>query len=504
MTTTPATTDPHGLDLELSRLTDDEQEQLADLLRRARRPQSQPLTVPRKPLEPLEPLEPAPEPCSDDDALAQLDELIEVLSPHLVPGDPSDFDLDSDELVSHDAAVDFALGTITEIADHAPSDGRRLSALNVLGRILGPEHIRNRLMRLANTTKSDATRLSAVYVLSRGLGIVGPIAPRKPEEQRIEVIHVWPASARELEEIRQRDAQAEAQGDTPTRLPAGLPTAARRSPSPTPRDPLPASPLPPSPASSTPPRSTATPVRSSSRPGQPTPPHPPIPPQARPRPPRRDDPATSTHSPASSPPAQSPSSTNLPKKALNNSPPAKRGEMPQPAPAQAGGRGEPTDAERGSPLRHTRRSVTPACPSHPPVRHSCGGRNPCGLWGVKGTPNARRRPITRLSVIPAEAGIHAACGGVKGTPNARRCPITRLSVIPAEAGIHAACWGVKGTPNARRRPITRLSVIPAEAGMTERGRNWGGAGIAPPGGDAHDAPDQLSCGVGRRSRLRSR
>ena len=191
MTTTTATTDPHGLDLELSRLTDDEQEQLADLLRRARRPQSQPLTVPPKPLEPLEP---APEPCSDDDALAQLDELIEIISPHLVPGDPSDFDLDSDELVSHDVAVDFALGTITEIADHAPSDGRRLSALNVLGRILGPEHIRNRLIRLANTTKSDATRLSAVYVLSRGLGIVGPIAPRKPEEPRIEMIHVWPAA----------------------------------------------------------------------------------------------------------------------------------------------------------------------------------------------------------------------------------------------------------------------------------------------------------------------
>ena len=193
-------------------------------------------------------------------------------------------------------------------------------------------------------------------------------------------------------------------------------------------------------------------------------------------------------------------------------------------------------------------------PDHPPVRHSCGGRNPCGLWGVKGTPNARRRPITRLSVIPAEAGIHAACGGsralpmldgarspacpsflrrqesmrpvggqghsqcstapdhppvrhscggrnpcglwgVKGTPNARRRPITRLSVIPAEAGIHAGAvggqghsqcstapdhppvrhscggrnpcglWGVKGTPNARRRPITRLSVIPAEAGI---------------------------------------
>ena len=241
MTTTTATTDPHGLDLELSRLTDDEQEQLADLLRRARRPQSQPLTVPRKPLEPLEP---APEPCSDDDALAQLDELIEILSPHLVPGDPSDFDLESDELVSHDAAVDFALGTITEIADHAPSDGKRLSALNVLGRILGPEHIRNRLMRLANTTKSDATRLSAVYVLSRGLGISGPIAPRKPEEQRIEVIHVWPASAHELEEIRQRDAQSETQGATPTQLPAGLPTAARRSPYPTPRHPLPRLPTP--------------------------------------------------------------------------------------------------------------------------------------------------------------------------------------------------------------------------------------------------------------------
>ena len=241
MTTTHGPTDPHGLDLEFSRLTDEEQQQLADLLHRARRPQSQPLTVPRKPLEPLEP---APEPCSDDHALARLDDLIEILSPELVPGDLSDFDLDSDELVSHDDAVDFALGTLTEIADHAPSDGRRLSALNVLGRILGPEHIRNRLMRLANTTKSDATRLSAVYVLSRGLGIVGPIAPRKPEEPRIEMIHVWPASARELEEIRQRDAQAEAQGATPAQLPAQLPSATRRSPHPPPRDPLPRLPTP--------------------------------------------------------------------------------------------------------------------------------------------------------------------------------------------------------------------------------------------------------------------
>ena len=234
MTTTPETPDPHGLDLELSRLTDDEQQQLADLLRRASRPRSNPTTI-----EP-EPLDPPPEPCTDDQALARLDDLIEILSPELVPGDPSDFDLDSDELVSHADAVDFALGTITEIADHAPSDGRRLSALNVLGRILGPEHIRNRLIRLANTTKSDATRLSAVYVLSRGLGIVGPIAPRKPEEPRIEMINIWPASEHELEEIRQRDAQTELPGATATQLP----TAARRNPHPTPRDPLPRLPTP--------------------------------------------------------------------------------------------------------------------------------------------------------------------------------------------------------------------------------------------------------------------
>ncbi len=234
MTTTPAPTDPHGLDLELSRLTDEEQQQLADLLRRAQRPRSNPTTIE------LEPLDPAPEPCSDDQALAQLDDLIEILSPEIMPGGPSDFDLDSDELVSHAAAVDFALGTITEIADHAPSDGRRLSALNVLGRILGPEHIRNRLIRLANSTRSDATRLSAVYVLSRGLGIVGPIAPRNPEEPRIEIINIWPASEHELEEIRQRDAQTEAQGATPTERP----TAARRSPHPTPRDPLPRLPTP--------------------------------------------------------------------------------------------------------------------------------------------------------------------------------------------------------------------------------------------------------------------
>ena len=276
MTTTHGPTDPHGLDLEFSRLSDEEQQQLADLLHRAQRPQSQPLTVPRKPLEPLEP---APEPCSDDQALARLDDLIEILSPELVPGDPSDFDLDSDELISHDDAVDFALGTITEIADHAPSDGRRLSALNVLGRILGPEHIRNRLMRLANTTKSDATRLSAVYVLSRGLGIVGPIAPRKPEEPRIERINIWPADEHELEEVRQRDAQIEAQGATPTH-PSELPTAARRSPHPTPRDPLPRLPTPPMPQAPLPDR--PQPPFGSRRPSRSNPPHPPIPPQARP------------------------------------------------------------------------------------------------------------------------------------------------------------------------------------------------------------------------------
>ncbi len=241
MSTTPGTTDRHGLDLEFSRLSDEEQQQLADLLHRAQRPQSQLLTV-----EP-EPLEPASELCSDDQALARLHELIEILSPQLVSADASDFDLDSDQLVSHADAVDFALGTLTEIADHAPSDGRRLSALNVLGRILGPEHIRNRLIRLANTTKSDATRLSAVYVLSRGLGIVGPIAPRKPEQPRIERINIWRAGAHELEEIRQRGAQTELPGATPTQLPAQLQTAARRSPHPTPRDPLPRLPTPPIP-----------------------------------------------------------------------------------------------------------------------------------------------------------------------------------------------------------------------------------------------------------------
>ena len=200
-----------------------------------------------------------------------------------MPGDPSDFDLDSDELVSHAAAVDFALGTITEIADHAPSDGRRLSALNVLGRILGPEHIRNRLMRLANTTKSDATRLSAVYVLSRGLGIVGPIAPRKPEEPRIERINIWPADEHELEEVRQRDAQIEAQGATPTQLPI----AARRSPHPTPRDPLPRLPTPPIPRLNRP-----SPIDRNPRSQHPTPQ--PLEPAPSP------DPASS--SPATSPP----------------------------------------------------------------------------------------------------------------------------------------------------------------------------------------------------------
>ena len=270
MTTTHGSTDPHGLDLEFSRLSDEEQQQLADLLRRAQRPRSHPTTVE---LEPLEPREPAPEPCSDDQALARLDDLIEILSPELVPGDPSGFDLDSDQLVSHADAIDFALGTITEIADHAPSDGRRLSALNVLGRILGPEHIRNRLMRLANTTKSDATRLSAVYVLSRGLGIVGPIAPRKREEPRIEMIHVWPASARELEEIRQRDAQSKMPGAIPTQLPAQLPTAARRSPHPTPRDPLPRLPTP-----TIPRLKPSFPIDHNPRSQQPTPdPHEPVP-----------------------------------------------------------------------------------------------------------------------------------------------------------------------------------------------------------------------------------
>ena len=74
----------------------------------------------------------------------------------------------------------------------------------------------------------------------------------------------------------------------------------------------------------------------------------------------------------------------------------------------------------------------------------------------------------------------------RGAADRRPLRHTRLSVIPAEAGIHAIC-GVKGTPNVRRRPITRgalgalvgrradggsshgwvVAWIPAFAGMTE-------------------------------------
>ena len=81
-----------------------------------------------------------------------------------------------------------------------------------------------------------------------------------------------------------------------------------------------------------------------------------------------------------------------------------------------------------------------------------------------------------------------------GAPSVTPAPgHTRLSVIPAEAGIHAIC-GVKGTVNVRRRPITRgalgalvgrradggpsygwaVAWIPACAGMTEGAQELGG------------------------------
>ena len=88
-------------------------------------------------------------------------------------------------------------------------------------------------------------------------------------------------------------------------------------------------------------------------------------------------------------------------------------------------------------------SVTPACPSHPPVRHPCPSVTPA------------------LSVIPAEAGIHAICG-VKGAPNVRRRPITR-GALGALVGRRADGGSSHGWA---------VAWIPACAGMTEgtRGR----------------------------------
>ena len=69
-----------------------------------------------------------------------------------------------------------------------------------------------------------------------------------------------------------------------------------------------------------------------------------------------------------------------------------------------------------------------------------------------------RRPLchTRLSVIPAEAGIHAICG-VKGTPNVRRRPITR-GALGALVGRRA---------DGRSSHGWAVAWIPACAGMTE-------------------------------------
>ena len=142
------------------------------------------------------------------------------------------------------------------------------------------------------------------------------------------------------------------------------------------------------------------------------------------------------------------------------------------------------------PLRHTRLSVIPAeagihaacggqghsqcstAPDHPPVRHSCGGRNPCGLWGVKGTPNARRRPITRLSVIPAEAGIHAACGGSRALPmldgaRSPACPSflrRQESMRPVGGQGHSQCSTAPDRPPVRHSCLRRNDGAGQELG----------------------------------------
>ena len=165
------------------------------------------------------------------------------------------------------------------------------------------------------------------------------------------------------------------------------------------------------------------------------------------------------------------------RRALNHSPPAKRGEMPQPAPAQG----------------------QAAVPTH---RCGCIWPSGGGLPPSLLPPLRRRRSSDQQQAAATGRATDGAAGHTRPRPTSLCPPASvtpALSVIPAEAGIHAIC-GVKGTPNVRRRPITRgalgalvgrradggsshgwaVAWIPASAGMTEgrARRNGGRMGMA--------------------------
>ncbi len=144
--------------------------------------------------------------------------------------------------------------------------------------------------------------------------------------------------------------------------------------------------------------------------------------------------------------------------------------MPKPAPAQAGGTGG---------LRSRLTGLAVSGHAGPPPLYVRAGSGAVGFLVEPGC--GRPVPPSFLRRLP-----HSCA------PLRHSCP---LSVIPAQAGIHAVC-GVKGTPSVRRRPITRgalgalvgrradrgsshgwaVAWIPASAGMTE------GAGVTEGGG----------------------
>ena len=161
-------------------------------------------------------------------------------------------------------------------------------------------------------------------------------------------------------------------------------------------------------------------------------------------------------------------------------------------------------------LRHSHPSAIPTLPpfpsfrhSHPsaipilppflrPLRHSCGGRNPCDR------PTVRRASIrhSHPSAIPAPPPSFLRRQESMRPPNRATSlhppfPSFRHScapsVIPAEAGIHATAQPCDEPPSARRPtrapsaprvigrrrtlgvPLTpQIAWIPASAGMTDR------------------------------------
>ena len=143
---------------------------------------------------------------------------------------------------------------------------------------------------------------------------------------------------------------------------------------------------------------------------------------------------------------------------------------------------------RRASIRHSHPSAIPAPPPPflRPLRHSCGGRNPCDR------PTVRRASIrlhpSAIPILPPFLRPLPPFLRRQESIRAQPCPSFRApSVIPAEAGIHATTQPCDEPPSARRPtrapsarrvigrrrtlgvPLTpQIAWIPASAGMTDR------------------------------------